>query len=146
VFKKSEIFFNCLISPWRFCATSSAFSNLLLVLEANISLVLFDKVNGKFVKLLEIVRRGCHLCRCITKPSNILFNMIDEFMILLAWICVIKSQIASTSIFLGNCEIKTNSFCVSNMKISIRFWRESCSYLSSCFFFVSFKMFFLVCT
>jgi len=144
--KKSEILFNRLVSPWRISAASSALSNLLLVLEAYISFVIFDELHSEFVKFLEVIRRGCHLCRCITKPSNILLNMINELVILLAWICVVKSQIATTTIFFSNCEVEANSLSMSNMKVTIGFWRKSCSDLSTSFFLVGFKMLFFVCT
>jgi len=53
--KKSEILFNRLVSPWRISAASPALSNLLLVLEAYISFVIFDELHSEFVKFLEVV-------------------------------------------------------------------------------------------
>jgi len=56
--------------------------------------------------------------------------MIDEFLVFLAWVRVIKSKICLTTVFFGNSEVESNSFSVTNMKVTILLWWESSVHFS----------------
>ena len=51
--------------------------------------------------------------------------MINELVILLAWVSIVKSEISFSTIFSSNCKIESNGFGVSDMEITIWLWWES---------------------
>lgn len=63
--------------------------------------------------------------------------MIDKFLVFFAWISVIKSKIGLTFVFFGDCEVESNGFSVSNVKVTIWLWWESSEYTT----FGEFSMF-----
>ena len=82
------------------------------------------------------------LPRLITHPIDILFNVIDILLVLFYGIGVIKSQIAFSTWDFCLHKVESHSFTVTNMKISIRLWRESSQNTIPEFFLSPFKVFF----
>ena len=57
--------------------------------------------------------------------------MINEFIVLLAWVCIIESQIRVTTIGLSNLEVKADGLGVTNVQVTIRLGRESCVHFTA---------------
>ena len=57
--------------------------------------------------------------------------MINEFIVLLAWVCIIESQIRVTTIGLSNLEVEANGLGVTDMQVTIRLRRESCVHFTA---------------
>ena len=53
------------------------------------------------------------------------------FVVLLAWVCIIKTKITNTLIVFSYTKVHANRFCMTNMKIAIWLWRETCLNTSS---------------
>ena len=51
--------------------------------------------------------------------------MIDELIVLFAWVRVIKTQVSVSSIGFSHLEVKSDGFGVTDMQVAIGFWRES---------------------
>ena len=86
---------------------------------AHVCFVGLDELNSEIVKLLEVVTRISDCKRLIAEPSNILLDMINEFMIFLAWVCIIKSKVGLSTVLLGDGEVKSDGLSVTNVQITI---------------------------
>ena len=53
------------------------------------------------------------------------------FVVLLAWVCIIKTKITNTLIVFSYTKVHANRFRMTNMKIAIWLWRETCLNTSS---------------
>lgn len=60
----------------------------------------------------------------VAQPVDDILDVIDELVVLLAGVGVIKSEVAVTIVLLGNREHKSDSFSVSNVEVTIGLWRE----------------------
>ena len=63
-----------------------------------------------------------------SQPFNIFHNGVYILDILFNRICVVKPQITYAVIFFSRTKINTYCLCMSNMKISVWFWRKTCLY------------------
>jgi hypothetical protein len=59
------------------------------------------------------------------KPPDVCFDGIDIFNTFLSGICVVKSEMTFTFVFIGKAEIQANGFCMADMEVSIWLRRES---------------------
>ena len=67
----------------------------------------------------------CNFPRLITHKANVLFDVLNVFDILLRWIGIIEPQVAFALADLSLHEIKSHSFAVTNVKISVGLRWES---------------------
>jgi len=42
-------------------------------------------------------------------------NVVNEFIVLLAWVCVIEAQVSLATVFLGDAEVESDSFGVADV-------------------------------
>jgi len=89
--KVTQVLFDSGISPWRINLFLAATRHLFCILETNISFFTANELNSMIIKLLEVVRRCSGLERCVAQPAYNLFNVVNELVVFLAWVCVIKS-------------------------------------------------------
>ena len=82
-------------------------------------------MNSKLVKLIKVVTRMSNFPRFVTHKFDVLLDVFDVLNVLLQWVGIIESKVAFASWHLRLHEVKPHSFRVTNMKISVRFWRES---------------------
>ena len=113
--KELQVLLNALVSVRTVDTLLSSFFDLFSLLEANVSLVLFDELDSELVEFVKVVGRGSGLPRLVSEPVDDILNVIDELVVLLARVGVIKSQVAVSIVLLGYREYESNSFSVSNM-------------------------------
>jgi len=77
------------------------------------------------IQILEVVRGSCSLPWFPTEPSNNLLDVINELIILLAWVGIIETQVSITTILFGDGEVKPDGFSVTNVEVTIWLWRET---------------------
>ena len=98
--------------------------NHLRALLVYISTALFDKPNGKVPEFLEVVAGIVDVGPLESQPLDIVLNAFNIFCIFLDGVCVIETQIALTTIFLGQTEVDSNSLGMSDVQITIGFrWK-----------------------
>ena len=57
---------------------------------------------------------------------DVFLDSLNEFLILFGGVGVIHSEVAETVIFFSCAEVDFQCLCVSDMKVAVRFRRESC--------------------
>ena len=67
---------------------------------------------------------------------DILEDIFYIFIILLAWICIIKAEITDSVVFIGNTKVHTDGLSMTYMKIAIWFRWETSLYASTIFTFL----------
>ena len=82
------------------------------------------------MEFLEVVGGVGDLEWFVSKPVNTLDNMINEFVIFLAWVGVVETEISLSTILFSNCEVESNSLSMTDMKITIWFRWESGHHLT----------------
>ena len=125
LFEFLEVPFNRIIAGRRIEFVFAEVGHVFFILEAHISESLFDQPHGDLVKFLEVVRRGGSCNWLVAEPSDNLCDVIDVLLALLIWIGIIIAKIRVATILLCDFEIKTNSFGVSNVQVSVWLRRES---------------------
>jgi len=86
-------------------------------------------LNGKLVKLLEVVRSIKKTVFPVkSEPVDIVDNRLNIFERFACRVSVIHAEIAGSSILGSNSEIEAHRFCVAYMEVSIRLWRKTGSY------------------
>ena len=127
--KESEVLLYASISVRTVCARgvygASACPYLLLCLVVHIGKPLLNKFHSPIVELVEIVGGIKLICPLKSKPFYILFNGIYILYILLCWVGVVKTDVCSSSISLGQTKVKADALGVSYMQIPVRLRRES---------------------
>lgn len=110
--------------------------NLLLWRFAYISFSFLYQTISKIKHLFKIITCKINFIRYVPHPSYIPFNLVDKFLRLFLWICIIIPQIAFP--IQPFCWLKIHSyrFYMTNVEISIWFRWESKTQFSLCDFFV----------
>ena len=86
----------------------------------------FNQLYCTLVKFIEIVTCMSNLPWLIPHPSDILSNIINEFLILFYWISIVESEIATSSCHFRLHEIESHSLAMPDMQVSVRFrWKSS---------------------
>lgn len=139
VLEQLEVLFNRGVSVGRVSLFISELRHLLTALEANVSLVILDKLDCKVIELLEVIRRSSDLVGLVSQPRDVLLDVIDELVVLLARVSVVESEVALASVLGSDCEIEPDSFSMTDMKVTIWLGWESCENLSACELAMGFK-------
>src|SRR5262249_33761718 len=86
----------------------------------------FDQLNGKLVKLREVIRSEVFSITPIeAQPTDVRFDRFDVFNIFLARIGIIIPKIAESVKFGSKTEIETDRFRMTDMQVAIRLRRKS---------------------
>ena len=135
-----EIFFYRTITVWagssRSCRSSLLSSNFLSSLLINICMTLLNHPNRKVPQFLKIVGSVVNISPFETQPLDVLEDIFYIFIILLAWICIIKAEITDSVVFIGNTKVHTDGLSMTYMKIAIWFRWETSLYASTIFTFL----------
>ena len=87
-----------------------------------------DHPDGKVPQLLEIVGSIVDIAPLEAEPLYVLQDVLYVFVVLLAGVCIVKTKVADTVIFLCHTKVHADSFGVSDMQISVRLRGEACLY------------------
>ena len=94
----------------------------------DVGFALADQLQGKFVKLVEIIR-GVELAFFPVKsqPVDVFFDRIDVFDIFFDRVGVVEAQVALAAEFTGDAEIDGDRFSMTDVQIAIRLgWEAGC--------------------
>ena len=94
-------------------------------LGADISVAVADELFGAFVHLIEIVGSKQEVVPLEAKPLHVLFDIAYEFLIFGDGVRVVVTQIERTAILERCTGIQADGFAVSDVQVSVGFWRES---------------------
>ena len=97
----------------------------------HIGLALLYEFYRKIPKLLEIIACVKNLIPFEAKPLNIPLNSLNIFSILLLRVGVIHTEIAHAAIFTRHAKVDCYRLSMSDVQISIGFWRKACLNLLS---------------
>ncbi len=114
----------------RCCRCALLLSNLFCCLLVNVSVAVLDHPHGKFPQLLKIVGSVIDVAPLESKPLDVVQDILHILCVLLARIGVIETQVTHAVIVVGHSKVHAYSFCVSDVQIAVRLWRESCLYAS----------------
>ena len=85
-----------------------------------------DQMFGPGVKLLKVIRRVVKVLAPIeAQPADVTLDGIDEKLFFLHRVGVVEAQMAGTAKFAGNAEIQADRLGMTNVQVTIRFWRET---------------------
>ena len=104
---------------------AAVFADFILVKITDICLAVFDEFYRKFVTFVEIIAAVAELIPIEAQPTDILFDCINKFDILLGRIGIVIAKIAFAAEAFGCCKIYPKSLCVADMKITVRLGREA---------------------
>ena len=93
---------------------------------ANVALIPTDKLHCKFVQLVEIVTGVRDLPRLEAQPTDGLQDALKIPPFLRLRVCVVVPEVTMPAIVGSVAEVDEDGFRVSNVKETIRFWREPC--------------------
>lgn len=125
LFEKFLIFFDGTISELRWNSFVSVFSHKLNVLATNKGISLLDKLDSKLIKLIKIVTSMSNFPWFVTHKTNVFFDVLNVLNILFQGVGIVKSEVAFTTRHFSLHKVESHSFTVTNMKVSVWFWRES---------------------
>ena len=94
-------------------------------LLVNIGATLFNKVYGEVPELLEIVGGVEDVAPFETEPLDVLLYGLDVLMALLDRVSVVETEITDTAVSLGDAEVESYGFGVTDVKVAIGFGRET---------------------
>ena len=106
---------------------ASIFSDLFGGQVADVCVSGFYQLEGVFVHLLEVIR-GVEesVLEVETEPPDVFDYGIDVFLLFFDWVCVIEAEVADTAfVFECDAEVKTDTFSVTDVQVTVWFWRES---------------------
>jgi len=86
-----QVLFNAGVSPRTVNSLLSSFLDLLSFLEADVGLVLLDELDSELIKFIEVVGRGGSLPRFVAEPLDDVLDVVNELVVLLARVGVVKS-------------------------------------------------------
>ena len=117
----------------RACCTGSGrssllFCNLFRSLLVDVGMSVLDHPDGKIPQLLKIVGSIVDFAPLEAEPLYVLQDVFYVFVVLLAGVCIVKTKVADTVIFLCHTKVHADSFGVSDMQISVRLWGKACLY------------------
>src|SRR2546425_3922535 len=105
---------------------SAIFTNFISTQTVDISIAVFDELNGVLVKLPEIVGRVIHpIVPVEAEPAHVALNGLLELHRLLARIRVVEAKVAKTFILSGDSKVQTDRLGMTNMQVAVRLGRES---------------------
>ena len=132
VAEKLEVLLYASVTVWAFrsrhldCSTTCA--DLLLSLVIHISQSLLYKFLSPLIELVEIVRSITLVLPLETEPLDVLLDGVNILGILLDRVCIVEAEVGLSAVFLGKAEIDADTLRMSDVKISVRFRRETCHY------------------
>ena len=94
-----------------------------------------DQPYGKVPELLEIIGCIIHISPLETQPFDIFFDGFYILYVLFGRVCIVETKVAHATVTGCQTEIKANSLGMADMKVAVRFRRETCLHLSSVFTF-----------
>ena len=127
----SQVFFNGSVSPWTLKSSASIIRHFLLSLMADVSVSLFDQLNGEFVEIVKVLRGMSDLEGLVSQPVNILLDTVNVFHTFSLWVSIVETQVGLASVFGSKQEIESHSEGMSDMNIAVWFWRETSVNLSA---------------
>ena len=77
------------------------------------------------MELLEVIRGSGCLEWSVAEPVHDLVDMIDELIVLLAWVRIVKSQVRVTSMSFSDFKVEADGLGVTDMEVAIRLRWES---------------------
>lgn len=129
--KEVEIFFYGAVSVRAvfsgFGEGTSIFPDLFRGQVTDIGVCLFYQLEGVFIHLLEVVG-GVEesVLEVETEPAYVFDYGVYVFLLFFDWVCVVEAEVAGTGfVFEGDSEIKTDTFSVTDVQVTVGFWRES---------------------
>ena len=147
-FEKIEVLFDAAVAVGTVDAglgkCAAVFPNLIFVEITNVGLALFYEFNGQLIAGIKIIAAVADLIPFETEPADILFNCIDVFDIFLSWIGVVKAKITFSPEAFSSGKVYPQSFCVSDMKITVGFRWEPCHYGWICFSILNDEFFYKI--
>ena len=90
-----------------------------------IRLSFFDKTDSEVPELLEIVGSIIFISPLEAQPLDVFLNGFYIFYIFFRRVCIIETQVTGSSVSLCDSEVQTNGFCMSDVQVSVRLWRET---------------------
>ena len=97
----------------------------LSALLVNIGTSLHDEPLGKVPKFLEVIARIVHIIPLEPQPFDVVLDALDVFRIFLRRICIVEAEVTFAAILLCDTEVKRDGLRVSDVKIAVRFGRET---------------------
>ena len=99
--------------------------NLLGSLFVDVCLALFDEADSEVPQLLEIVGSVIFVTPFVAQPLDVFLDGFYIFYIVFRRVCIIETQVTGSSVSLCDSEVQTNGFCMSDVQVSVRLWRET---------------------
>ncbi len=128
--KQVEILFDSTFAIWavltRLGQSASIFARFFGVQVTDIGFIGLDQLNRPVVQLVKVIRRIVDIALpLITKPGDVVFDRINEFLAFFLWVGVIETQVTCAIKLFGNAEVEADRFRMADMEITIWLWRES---------------------
>ena len=99
---------------------------LLLVEITDIGEALLDELLSPSVELLKVVRCVVHLSAPLpAEPADVFLDRVHVLDVFLGRVGVVESQVAIAAESFRQAEIQTDGLGMSDVQITVRFWRES---------------------
>ena len=130
LFEQLKVFLYGAVAVWavfpRLFQCTSVFTNLFRTQVTHVSLAFLDQFYRTLIHGIKIIRCKIKvLFKICPQPFHIFFNRLYKFCVFFHRICIVKSQMKCSIIFLRQSIIQQNRLGMSNMKISVRFRRKS---------------------
>jgi len=85
-----------------------------------------DQQDSLFIHRIEIIRREEKTVLPVgTEPFDVCLDGFDKFFFLFCRIRIVKTQIELPAVFFGKTVVQKDRFCMSDVKIAVRFRRKS---------------------
>jgi len=78
-----------------------------------------------FVQILEVVAGGGSLPGFVSEPIDDFLDVVNEFIVLLAGVSVVESQVSIAAVLFSDGEVKADGLSVTNVQVAIGLWGES---------------------
>ena len=128
--EKLEVLLNATVTVRALCSwylhSTTTCTDLLLCLVIYICKPLLDEFLCPLVKLIEVVRSVTLIFPLETEPLDVLLDRVYVLSILLYRVCIVKAEVCLSAIFLSKSEVDADTLRMSDVKVAVRFWRETC--------------------
>ena len=109
-----------------FRQSSAVFTDFLRAQVADIGLPFFDQLDCSLIHLLKIIRRKVQVILPVgAQPADIFLDRLHKLCLFLCRICIVKSKMKLTVVFLRHSIAQQNSLGMSDMQITVRLRRET---------------------
>ena len=95
------------LSAW-IIEVAAIFADFFQGTRLHVRFAVFDEGHGMLIHCIKVVRRKQQIVPCEPKPFNVAFNGVDIFCVLGFGVCVIKTQVARTSVLRGQSEVEAD--------------------------------------